>query len=102
MAKGGQTPPEPGGGPQASGTAPGSLPGSEDVRAAWARKDAGDVAGARLDAQRILAGSPSPEDRERAEDLLRATETPRALYGYALLGAVILAVLLGLALTRYS
>lgn len=98
MAKGGQTPPEPGGGPQA----PGSLPGSEDVRAAWARKDAGDVAGARRDARRILAGSPSPEDRERAEDLLRATETPRALYGYALLGAVVLAVLLGLALTRYS
>ncbi|MBN9683037.1 MULTISPECIES: molecular chaperone DnaJ [unclassified Corallococcus] len=87
MAKGGQTPPE---------------PGSEHVRAAWARKDAGDVSGARRDAQRILADSPSPEDRERAEDLLRATQTPRALYGYALLGAVILAVLLGLALTRYS
>ncbi|RKG51017.1 molecular chaperone DnaJ [Corallococcus sp. AB011P] len=102
MAKGGQTPPEPGGAPQAPGTAPGSLPGSEEVRAAWARKDQGDVAGARRDARRILAGSPSPEDRERAEDLLRATETPRALYGYALLGAVILAMLLGLALTRYS
>ncbi|WP_404369901.1 molecular chaperone DnaJ [Corallococcus coralloides] len=98
MAKGGQTPPESGG----PGPAPGSLPGSEDVRAAWARKDAGDVAGARRDAQRILAGSPSPEDRERAEDLLRATRTPRALYGYALLGAVILALLLGLAVTRYS
>ncbi|MBZ4331455.1 molecular chaperone DnaJ [Corallococcus sp. AS-1-12] len=98
MAKGGQTPPESGG----PGPDPGSPPGSEDVRAAWARKDAGDVAGARRDAQRILAGSPSPEDRERAEDLLRATRTPRALYGYALLGAVILALLLGLAVTRYS
>lgn len=98
MAKGGQTPPGPGGGPGA----PGAAPGSDDVRAAWARKDAGDVAGAREDARRILAGSPSPEDRERAEDLLRTTATPRALYGYALLGAVILAVLLGLALTRYS
>ncbi|NOK17793.1 molecular chaperone DnaJ [Corallococcus carmarthensis] len=95
MAKGGQTP------PKASGDTSGG-PGSDAVRAAWARKDAGDVAGARKDAQHILAGSPSPEDRERAEDLLRATATPRALYGYALLGAVILAVLLGLALTRYS
>ncbi|RKH71256.1 molecular chaperone DnaJ [Corallococcus aberystwythensis] len=95
MAKGGQTPPEDSGGPSGG-------PGSDAVRAAWARKDAGDVAGARKDAQRILAGSPSPEDRERAEDLLRATATPRALYGYAFLGAVILAVLLGLVLTRYS
>ncbi|RKH66817.1 DUF2379 domain-containing protein [Corallococcus sp. AB049A] len=91
MAKGGQTPPE-----------SGPAPGSEPVRAAWARKDAGDVAGARQDARRILAGSPSPEDRERAEDLLRATETPRSLYAYALLGAVILVLLLGLVLTRYS
>ncbi|RKH59397.1 molecular chaperone DnaJ [Corallococcus llansteffanensis] len=87
MAKGGQTPPE---------------PGSDEVRAAWARKDAGDVAGARKDARRILAQSPSPEDRDLAEALLRATSTPRALYGFALLGAVLLALLLGLALTRYS
>ncbi|TSC32357.1 molecular chaperone DnaJ [Corallococcus sp. Z5C101001] len=90
MAKGGQTPPAPG------------APGSEVVRAAWARKEAGDVAGARRDARALLAGDPSPEVRERLEDLLRATATPRALYGYALLGAVVLAVLLGLALTRYS
>ena len=91
MAKGGQTPPE---------------PGSDEVRAAWARKDAGDVAGARQDARRILAKDPSQglsqEDRTRAEDLLRATSTPRALYGFAFLSALILAVLLGLALTRYS
>ncbi|RYZ37766.1 MAG: molecular chaperone DnaJ [Myxococcaceae bacterium] len=90
MAKGGQTPPETG------------APGSDEVRAAWARKDAGDVVGARKEARRILAQAPSAEDRERAEDLLRATATPRALYGFALLGALILAVLLGLALTRYS
>ncbi|CAM3301280.1 molecular chaperone DnaJ [Corallococcus sp. ZKHCc1 1396] len=90
MAKGGQTPPEP------------VSPGSDEVRAAWARKDAGDVAGARRDARRILAQAPSAEDRERAEDLLRATASPRALYAFALLGAVILAILLGLALTRYS
>ncbi|RKG97562.1 molecular chaperone DnaJ [Corallococcus sp. CA053C] len=92
MAKGGQTPPE---------------PGSDEVRAAWARKDAGDVAGARKDARRILAQGPSSqglsqEDRTQAEDLLRATSTPRALYGFAFLSALILAVLLGLALTRYS
>jgi hypothetical protein len=87
MAKGGQTPP---------------APGSEAVRAAWARKEAGDVAGARADARRILGQAPSPEDRALAEDLLRATATPRPLYGYALLGALILALLLGLALTRYA
>ncbi|RKH42083.1 molecular chaperone DnaJ [Corallococcus sicarius] len=88
MAKGGQTPRE---------------PGSDEVRAAWARKDAGDVAGARKDARRILAKDPSQglsqEDRAQAEDLLRATSAPRALYGFALLGA---ALLVGLALTRYS
>lgn len=91
MAKAGQTPRE---------------PGSDAVRAAWARKDAGDVAGARKDARRILAQAPSQElsqeDRDRAEDLLRATAAPRALYAFALLGVVILAALLGLALTRYS
>ena len=87
MAKGGQTPRE---------------PGSDEVRAAWARKDAGDVAGARKDARHILAKDPSPEDRAQAEDLLRATSAPLALYGFALLGAALLALLVGLALTRYS
>lgn len=87
MAKGGQTPGE---------------PGSAEVRAAWARKEAGDVAGARRDAERILAQNPSPEDRAEAEELLRRTATPRHLFGFALLGAAVLIVLLVLALSRYA
>jgi hypothetical protein len=87
MAKGGQTPRE---------------PGSAEVHAAWARKDAGDVAGARHEAERILASNPPPEDREQAETLLRTTATPRALYGYALLAAAVFIVLLVLALSRYA
>ncbi|AGC47752.1 hypothetical protein MYSTI_06479 [Myxococcus stipitatus DSM 14675] len=87
MAKGGQTP-EP--------------PGSPEVRAAWARKEAGDVAGARRDAERLLAGTPSPEDRALAEELLRRSSTPRALYGFALLAAAVFTGLLLLAWTRYA
>jgi hypothetical protein len=87
MAKGGQTTPE---------------RGSAEVRAAWARKEAGDVAGARHDAWRILAGNPSPEDRAEAEELLRRTSTPRNLYGFALLAAAVFVLLLVLALARYA
>ncbi|MFY2563980.1 molecular chaperone DnaJ [Corallococcus terminator] len=87
MAKGGQTPEQ---------------PGSPEVRAAWARKEAGDVAGARRDAERLLAGTPTPEDRAEAEELLRRTSTPKALYGFALLAAAVFVVLLLLALTRYA
>ncbi|AEI65296.1 hypothetical protein [Corallococcus macrosporus] len=87
MAKGGQTPP---------------APGSAEVQAAWARKEAGDVAGARRDAERILAGSPSAEDRAEAEALLRRTTTPRALYGFALLAAIVFVLLLVLAIVRYA
>lgn len=88
MAKGGQTaPPE---------------PGSAEVRAAWARREAGDVAGARRDAQRILAGNPSPEERAEAEELLRRTSAPRSLYGFALLAAAVFVLLLVLALSRYA
>lgn len=87
MAKGGQTPRE---------------PGSAEIHAAWARKDAGDVLGARREAERILAASPSPEDKAQAEELLRSTSTPRALYGYALLAAAVFVVLLVLALSRYA
>jgi len=87
MAKGGQTAPE---------------PGSAEMRAAWARREAGDVAGARREAERILAGTPSPEDRAEAEALLRRTSTPPKLYGFALLAAAIFFVLLVLALSRYA
>ncbi|GHG64975.1 molecular chaperone DnaJ [Comamonas sp. JC664] len=87
MAKGGQTPP---------------APGSAEVQGAWARQEAGDVAGARRDAERILAGTPTPEDRAEAEELLRRTATPRALYGYALLGATVFVLLLVLAIVRYA
>ncbi|NTX00467.1 molecular chaperone DnaJ [Myxococcus sp. CA051A] len=87
MAKGGQTPEQ---------------PGSPEVRAAWARKEAGDVAGARREAERLLAGSPTPEDRAEAEELLRRTSTPKALFGFALLAAAVFVVLLLLALTRYA
>lgn len=87
MAKGGQTPPG---------------PGSAEVRAAWARREAGDVAGARRDAERILAQDPSPEDRAEAEELLRRTATPHHLFGFALLAAAVLIVLLVIALARYA
>lgn len=87
MAKGGQTPPQ---------------PGAPETQAAWARKEAGDVAGARKEARRILAGNPSPEDRAEAEELLRRTSTPTSLYGFALLGATIFVLLLVLALSRYA
>lgn len=87
MAKGGQTPPG---------------PGSAEIRAAWARKEAGDVAGARRDAERILAGDASPEDRAEAQELLRRTSAPRGLYAFALLGAAVFVLLLVLALARYA
>ncbi|NVJ10292.1 molecular chaperone DnaJ [Myxococcus sp. AM001] len=87
MAKGGQTPP---------------APGSAEAQAAWTRKEAGDVAGARRDAARILAASPSAEDRAEAEELLRRTATPRALYGFALLAAAVFVLLLVLAIVRYA
>ncbi len=87
MAKGGQTPPQ---------------PGSPETQAAWARKEAGDVAGARKEAERILAGNPSPPDRAEAEELLKRTSTPRGLYGFALLAAAIFVLLLVLALSRYA
>ncbi len=77
MAKGGQTTP---------------APGSAEIRAAWARREA----------ERILAGNPSPEDRAEAEALLRRTSTPPKLYGFALLAAAIFFVLLVLALSRYA
>ncbi|MBJ6759469.1 molecular chaperone DnaJ [Myxococcaceae bacterium JPH2] len=87
MAKGGQTPPG---------------PGSEEMRAAWARKDAGDVVGARREAERILSTRPSPVDEDEARALLRATSTPPSLYRFAALAAAIFVVLLLLALTRYA
>lgn len=86
MAKGGQTPKD---------------PTSPEMRAAWQRLDAGDVASARREAQRILAASPSADDKAQAEELLRRTRTPPALYGFALLAAVIIAVLVLLAVYRY-
>ncbi len=87
MAKGGQTP---------------LAPGSAEVQAAWALQEAGDVAGARRHAERLLAGAPSAEDRAEAEELLRRTATPRALYGFALLGAAVFVLLLVLATVRYA
>jgi len=86
MAKGGQTPKD---------------PASPEMRAAWQRLDAGDVVSARREAERILAANPSPDDKAQAEELLRRTRTPPALYGFALLAAVIIAVLVLLAVYRY-
>jgi hypothetical protein len=86
MAKGGQTPQD---------------PASPEMRAAWNRMEAGDVAGARREARRILAAHPSPEDRAQAEELLRRTQTPPAVYGMAVLVALILGLLVALALSRY-
>jgi hypothetical protein len=86
MAKGGQTPQD---------------PASPEMRAAWQRMEAGDVAGARREAQRILASNPSADDRAQAEELLRRTQTPPAVYGFAVLVLAILLLLVALALSRY-
>ncbi len=86
MAKGGQTPRD---------------PASPEMRAAWKRMESGDVTGARREAQRLLEANPSPEDRSQAEELLRRTQTPPAVYGFSVLVLLILAVLVALALSRY-
>lgn len=86
MAKGGQTPKD---------------PASPEMRAAWQLLETGDVVGARREAQRILTSAPSPDDKAQAEELLRRTRTPPALYGFALLAAVLIALLIVLALSRY-
>jgi hypothetical protein len=86
MAKGGQTPKD---------------PASPEMLAAWRRMESGDVAGARREARRILGAHPSPEDRSQAEELLRRTRTPPAVYGFAVLVLAILALLVALSLSRY-
>jgi hypothetical protein len=86
MAKGGQTPRD---------------PASPEMRAAWKQMEAGDVAGARREARRLLAANPSPEDRAQAEELLRRTQTPLPVYGFGVLVLAILALLVLLALSRY-
>lgn len=86
MAKGGQTPRD---------------PASPEMRAAWKLMEAGDVASARQEARRILAAHPTPEDSSQAEDLLRRTQTPLAVYGFGLLVLAILTLLVLLALSRY-
>ena len=86
MAKGGQTP---------------KNPASPRMQAAWKLKDSGDVVAARREAERILADTSSPEDRAQAEELLRRSATPRALYGFVALAAFILVLLVVLAATRY-
>lgn len=86
MAKGGQTL---------------KAPASPRMQAAWKLKDSGDVVAARREAERILADNPSPEDKAQAEELLRRATTPRSLYGFALVAAVILVLLVVLAATRY-
>jgi hypothetical protein len=63
--------------------------------------ESGDVAGARREARRLLEANPSPEDRSQAEELLRRTQTPPAVYGFSVLVLVILALLVALALSRY-
>ncbi len=86
MAKGGQTPKD---------------PASPRMQAAGKLKDSGDVVAARREAERILADNPSPDDKAQAEELLRRANTPRSLYGFAILAAVILVLLVVLAATRY-
>ena len=86
MAKGGQTPKD---------------PASPRMQAAWKLKDSGDVLAARHEAERILADNPSPEDKAQAEELLRRTQTPPAVYGFVALVLAILVLLVALALSRY-
>jgi hypothetical protein len=76
-------------------------PASPEMQAAWRRAEAGDVAGARHQARRILDASPSAEDKAQAEELLRRTRTPPAVYALAVLVLAILALLVALALSRY-
>ncbi|MET0405416.1 MAG: molecular chaperone DnaJ [Cystobacter sp.] len=85
MAKGGQTPPE---------------PGSPRMREAWRLKEAGDVVAARHAAERILADPSSPEEPVQAAELLRRADTPAALYGFAALAALVLLLLLSLTASR--
>jgi hypothetical protein len=86
MAKGGQTPRD---------------PASPEMRAAWKQVEAGDVAGARREARRLLAAHPSAEDKAQAEELLRRTQTPRAVYAFGVLVLTLFALLVLLALSRY-
>ena len=76
-------------------------PASPEMRAAWKQLEAGDVAGARLEARRILSTHPTPQDRAQAEDLLRRTQTPLTVYAFGLLVLAILTLLVLLALSRY-
>ncbi len=71
------------------------------MQAAWKLKDSGDVVAARREAERILADNPTPEDKTQAEELLRRSSTAPALYGFAILAAVLLVLLVVLAATRY-
>ncbi len=86
MAKGGQTPKD---------------PASPRMQAAWKLKDSGDVVAARHEAERLLADNPSPDDKAQAEELLRRSTTAPPLYGFALVAAIILVLLVVLATTRY-
>ncbi|MBN1207107.1 MAG: molecular chaperone DnaJ [Myxococcaceae bacterium] len=86
MAKGGQTPQD---------------PTSPEMAAAWKRMERGDVAGARREARRILEANPSAEDRAQAEELLRRTQTPPAVYAFGALVLALLLLLIALALSRY-
>jgi hypothetical protein len=85
MAKGGQTPKD----------------ASQRVKGAWQLKEAGDVVAARREATRILADNPTPEERAELEDLLARSTTAPALYAFAALAALILALLVGIAIVRY-
>jgi hypothetical protein len=71
------------------------------MRAAWKQMEAGNVAGARREARRILSAHPTSEDRDQAQDLLRRTQTPLAVYGFGLLVLALLTLLVLLALSRY-
>ena len=87
MAKAGQTPQE---------------PVSPRMRAAWKLKEAGDVVAARHAARSLLADPSAAEDVAQAEELLRRSTTPRALYGHAALAAACFVLLVLLASSRYS
>lgn len=85
MAKGGQTARD---------------PASPEVKAAWKLKESGDFTATRREAQRLLAGNPSEEDKSSLQQLLDSMEAPLPLYGYGGLALAVLVVLVLLA-TRY-
>ena len=71
------------------------------MAAAWKLFDDGDKLSARKAAQAVLAASPTPKEKQEAEDLLERTRTPPFAYLMAAIVAVS-AIVLALLARRFS